>query len=132
MTKNTTETFLDSGFHKVHSNQGKKLFDALLQIRNKEVKNIYLKNVDFRNGLQYEYDFANIFSDGMPKVIMPEGPQHQLTENYGVLKARVSLPMTLISKIKDAVNGGTDEKIAMVVQKENEAADEDHTDSGDE
>lgn len=103
-----------------------------MQIRNKEEKNIYLKNVDFRNGLQYEYDFSNVFSDGTPKVQKPEGPPSHLGESYGVLKTRVSLSTKLVAKIKEAVSGGTEEKLESLAQREKDAIVEEQSDSGDE
>lgn len=132
MTKNKHETFLDNGSHKVHSEIGRKVFEALNTIRNREERNIYTKNMDFLEGVEYQFDYSNPLSNGLPKKIMPDGDMRSNYEPFGALKSRANVPIVLISKVQLALNGGTEEKLAFQEEMKNKNAEDEFSESEDE
>lgn len=91
-----------------------------------------MKNTGFRDGLAFEIDYDRVISPGFPKVILPQsgpGGQH---ERFGPPKTRAVLSLDVISKVGQAIRGGTDEKLEILAKKETGRSDEEESDSGSE
>jgi hypothetical protein len=99
------ECFLDNGAHKVHSNIGRRVFDTLAALQRRNENGIFKKNSSFRTGLMYKFDQSNEFGNPLPETFFEKRREvfhNQLTQ--------VQIKEQLLDKLREACNGGTEEK----------------------
>ena len=111
---------------------GRQIFDALLKIRNREQKNVYLKNTSFREGLAFEIDHGSVISSGVPKAVMPQQSSGMNQERFGAPRTRAVVSQEILRKLGHAVRGGTDEKLEALALKGQGAEKNDESDSSSE